>query len=286
MATIAVTGSSGFVGSYLVPLLETRHDVIPLDIKAGIDLTKRDGLVDIPDFDCLIHLAAMSFVPESWKNPALFYDVNLNTTLNCLELCRNRNARMIFTSSYVYGKPQYLPIDEDHPRNAFNPYAHTKIMGEDLCRGYHDLFGVGVAILRPFNIYGLGLNENFLIPQILKQAQGEKVTLLDPEPRRDFIYVKDLARAYLMAAEQAERELLIYNVASGESYSVEEVAQICVDAFNLKASIRFTGNSRKNEVLETRASIEKIKNELGWLPEYSFRDGICDIVSRMKAENE
>ena len=197
---VAVTGSGGFLGKHLINQLNSSgHDIIEVDLIKGFDITDWESISSISGFDVLVHLAALSFVPKAFENPAEFYRTNVIGTLNALELCRLNNARIIFTSSYVYGAPDYLPIDERHPLKAFNPYAQSKLMGEDLCKAYHRDFDVPVCIFRPFNIYGSGQASHFLIPLILNQAKVGKVQLKDPRPKRDFIHINDVVSAYLKA---------------------------------------------------------------------------------------
>ena len=161
---IVVTGSSGFVGTKLIKRLRVlKHEIIELDLTTGFDLTNWPHISSIKKFDVLIHLAAKIFVPDSYKFPHNMYNINILGTLNALELCRINGAKMIFASSYVYGVPLYLPIDENHPTSAFNPYCRSKLIGESLCMSYSKDFGVPVIIFRPFNIYGPDQNENFII---------------------------------------------------------------------------------------------------------------------------
>ena len=194
---IAVTGSSGFTGKKLVAKLTSlNHEVIKLDIKEAIDITDLNNLKDIPKFDIIFHLAAMSYVPDSYQKPHDFYRVNVNSTINTLELSRKYNAKYVYVSSYVYGNPEYLPIDENHPVVSFNPYSDTKIISENLCRSYNKYFNMKVMIVRPFNIYGPSQTNNFLIPFILRQALDGKIELSDPKPKRDLIYIDDLIELY------------------------------------------------------------------------------------------
>ena len=169
---ILVTGASGFVGSHLTDELKREgaevlavdvHGKNPIDIRDGQKI--RDLGSGIGKLDLVYHLAALMFVPYSFENPREIYDVNVLGTLNILELCRVHSvSRIIFASSYVYGPPSYLPIDEGHPLHPNSPYARSKIMGEGLCRAYHEDYGMQFNILRPFNIYGEGQGDNFFIP--------------------------------------------------------------------------------------------------------------------------
>lgn len=217
---VAITGSDGFVGRHLVNEFKSNNvSVLELDINNGIDITDWDQIKEIEHFDILFHLAAKTFVPESFRIPREFYRVNITGTLNALELCRTRNAKMIYASTYVYGRPKYLPIDENHPLFGGHPYVQSKIIGEQLCRSYHEDFNVKVIVLRPFNIYGPGQNDRFLIPTIFNQVKKGEVTLKDPNPKRDFICVSDMVTAYLKAAEYDRKDFNIFNIASGNSYS-------------------------------------------------------------------
>jgi len=195
---IAITGSRGFVGSFLSKrLIELNFDIVEIDLEVGYDITNWDSISTVENFDLLIHLAAKSYVPDSLKNPVEFYKTNILGTINALEMCRKLDVKIIFASSYVYGTPQYLPIDENHPVEAFNPYSQSKLIGEDLCRSYSRDFNVPAIILRPFNIYGKGQSSDFLVPLILNQAEKGIVKLKDSRPKRDFIYIEDVVDAFI-----------------------------------------------------------------------------------------
>ena len=121
---VAVAGSDGFVGRNVCDqLTKAGHLIIRIDISEGRYLCDSSIIDEIEPIDAFIHLANLVYVPASYENPAKFYRVNYLTTLNALEICRKYNARMIYASSYIYGSPQYIPIDEHHPISPFNPYA-------------------------------------------------------------------------------------------------------------------------------------------------------------------
>ena len=269
--TIVVTGSAGFVGSHLVQLLnEFDHKIVGLDLKNGFDLTNWESVRNIRKVDVIIHLAARVFVPDSYNSPREFFSNNIISTLNMLELCKRYTAKMIYISSYVYGIPQYLPIDEKHPVSAFNPYCQSKLIGEQLCESYNRDFCVPVIIFRPFNIYGPGQNDNFLIPLIQKQIKKTgKISLKDPRPKRDFIHINDVVNAYCKAIEY-KSNFEILNLGSGVSYSVEEVAEILARKAGKNIPIEFSKEHRQNEVLDTVADIRKIKGILNWKPQKEF----------------
>ena len=191
---IAVTGSSGFIGSHLISGLQSAgYNLLEIDIENGFDILDWKKLNKIGKFDIMIHLAAKSFVPDSFKNPKRFFEFNYLSTLNALEISKNHNAKFIYFSSYLYGNPKYLPIDENHPFSPHNPYAQSKLICEKLCEGYYRDFNVPITIFRPFNIYGSGQSGNFVIPSIIDQLNNGMLTLKDPRPKRDYVHVKDIA---------------------------------------------------------------------------------------------
>src|SRR5207237_1415928 len=146
----------------------------------------------------VIHLAGKSFVPDSWKDPQEFMRVNAEGTRNVLEFCRKNNIPLIFMSSYVYGIPVRLPIDENHPVTPSNPYAQSKYEAEKICIMYAEKYKIPVTIVRPFNIFGPNQPEHFLIPKIIQQAldvSSTRIELQDLSPRRDYIYMDDLLDA-------------------------------------------------------------------------------------------
>ena len=276
---IAVTGSTGFVGSHLIKRLNNSgFAVIKLDIKDGIDITDWKQIRSIDKFDLLFHLAAKTYVPDSYENPRDFYYTNITSTINVLELCRIHKAKFVFASSYIYGSPEYLPVDENHPVVAFNPYSQTKIIGEQLCKRYYRDFGVSVVVLRPFNIYGIGQNENFLIPAIIKQAKSGSILLKDPNPKRDMVFIDDVIDAYVKAAEYDQKGYDVFNVGSGNSYSVLEIVNMVRDCFDHGIDVRFTNKKRKDEVLDTVADISKAKELLHWEPQTHLREGLKKMI--------
>ncbi len=278
---VVITGSKGFIGSRLIPVLQKNdYEIIELDSIDGYDITDWKQIKNIKDIDFVIHLAAISYVPKSYKIPREMYRVNIIGTLNVLELCRINNSKMIFTSSYVYGKPKYLPIDEKHPTFAFNPYCQSKLIGEQLCEGYNRDFSVPVIIFRSFNIYGPGQNPNFLIPSIKKQIEDNgKVKLENPRPKRDFIHIDDIVNAYCKAIEYGRSDFEIFNFGSGKSYSVKEIAELLISLSGEKIPLEFSKQQRENEVLDTVADIKKIKDRLNWQPTISIEEGLSKLLS-------
>ncbi len=280
MKTITITGSSGFIGKHLVKYLKSKnYEIIEFDVKSGIDISKWKDIEKIAKFDIIVHLAAKSFVPESFKKPYEFYKNNINTTLNVLELARKHEAKVIYFSSYLYGTPKYLPIDEKHPLSPHNPYAQSKLICEKLCEGYHRDFHVPIIIFRPFNIYGPGQSSHFLIPGIIEQFSKGEIVLKDPRPKRDFIHISDVIVSVLHAIEFNSKELEVFNLGTGKSYSVEEVVNYLTSNARVKPKLIYTNEYRQSEVLDTVADISKISAKFNWKPEVDLQQGLHAILN-------
>ncbi len=280
---IIVTGSSGFIGSHLVRELEKRKaKIIEIDLQNGFDLSIWGNVRRIKKFDIAYHLAARTYIPDSYKRPLDFYNSNILTTLNMLELCRLYNAKIIFPSSYVYGKPKYLPIDERHPVEGFNPYAQTKIICEKICEGYSRDYNVNVIILRPSNCYGEGQKIDFLIPKIVSQAKTKQIQLNDPNPKRDFIYVDDLVDAFIKAASYSESNFEIFNIGLGKSYSVKEIVTFIINNFPDEIKVEFLSSDRKIEIMDTVYNINKAKLKLNWTPKVGLKEGLKKTINSFK----
>lgn len=278
---ILITGHSGFIGSYLLKELnKTAHQLVFADISEGIDICDWEQVKQFSDLDVIIHLANLSFVPASYQDPKRFYETNFLSTLNMLELCRLNNTKLLYFSSYMYGHPIYQPINEEHPLQAFNPYAQTKLIGESLCEGYHRDFKVPVTIFRPFNIYGAGQNPDFLIPSIIQQAKNGKIVIKDDRPKRDYIHVEDIVKAVVLAIETPNDNASVktYNLGAGISYSVKEIVEMVQALSNKTIEYQCTNEFRPNDVMDTIADISKIKKELNWSPSIGIKEGLQKML--------
>jgi UDP-glucose 4-epimerase len=279
---IAITGSKGFIGSNLIPMLHDKHNIYEIDINHGYDIADKRTIKKIGKFDVIIHLAAKNFVPESYKHSLRYYYVNINSTLNVLELCKIFNARIIYVSSYVYGNPDYLPIDEKHPVKPFNPYSQSKIISEELVTAYKRDFNIDGIILRPFNIYGHNQNPEFLIPSIINQLKNGTINLKDPRPKRDFLYVADFCELITKCIDYDKKGVDIFNVGSGISYSIAEIVELLEKLIgHEKFEIVYTNNYRKEEILDVRADITKVKELLNWVPKHDLASGLKAYLEKM-----
>ena len=277
----AVTGSNGFIGKHLVHALKSSGiDVLEISRStSSIDVTDWEQVQTIPVQDVVFHLAGITNIQEAFVEPKNVYFTNYVGTLNMLEWCRIHDIKkMVYVSTFVYGVPQYLPVDEAHPIAPNNPYSQSKLMGEELCEAYCRDHGLNVTILRLFNIYGPRQTGNFLIPQILRQLSEGEVVLGDPAPKRDFLYISDVVNALVAASESDMDGCNVYNVGSGKSYSAGEVADTLVDIYlkqtRKSASIKYTYDKRKSEIADTIANIDRAKKDLQWIPQVDIRTGL------------
>lgn len=276
---IVVTGSRGFIGSRLCDSLRALgHDIIEIDLALGHNVEDWKSFKNISKFDYLVHLAAKLFVPESFDKPRSFYQTNIMGTLNAIESCRINDAKLIFFSSYAYGAPEYLPIDENHPVKSFNPYSRSKIMGEDICKSYFADFGVKSIVFRPFNIYGPNQDNRFLIPSIIEQANAGRIMLKDNRPKRDYIFIDDIISAVIKALDYEPKGSDTFNLGSGESYSVEEVVNKVINTLGEKVEVNYLNEYRPNEVLDTVAEVSKADKLLKWKPLIDIDEGIKLMV--------
>lgn len=278
-----ITGSSGFVGSYLVKELEKKKaEIVKVDRTSGKDILDWRSLKNLRNIDIIFHLAAITDVPFSYKNPRLTYETNISGTNNILELARiNDVEKFVFPSTYVYGNPVYLPVNEEHPVNPTNPYTRSKVIAEQLIHSYHEDYGIDCVVLRPFNIYGVGQKEHFLISTILNQLNTRKVILKDPIPKRDFVHVEDLLKA-MICSLHVSAGFEVVNIGSGESHSVEEVARKIIGYYSKDIELLFTGETRTNEIHDCVADISKAKKVLKWEPRVTLSEGLKAIVNHFK----
>ena len=273
---IGITGSNGFIGKNVVSYLKLKgFEVEEISRSKGLNIAHWEEVKDIHSCDFIIHLAAKTFVPDSFDDPRSFYEFNLISTINTLELAKKWKAKVIYLSSYFYGPPQYIPVDERHSLHPHNPYARTKFLSEELCKSYALDFSIPTIAFRLFNVYGPGQKGQFLIPEILEKIQlDNKIVLKDPRPKRDYIFVEDVVSAIYKCLMHNWKGFEIFNLGTGISYSVEELVSIIASYSEKEIEVEFTHEYRKGEVLDSVADVSKITRVLGWHPRYDLESGI------------
>ena len=281
MTRIIVTGSSGFVGKHLVKKLKNiGFDVIEVTRKYG-EITEAITWNSLPKADVVVHLAAKSFVPDSWTNISDFFSCNLGGTIEALNYCKSRNSKLVYVSSYLYGNPKKLPIKESDELSVNNPYALTKKMAEAACNFYAENMGVPVTILRPFNVYGVGQSDQFLIPSLIKQITTQyEIHVKDIVPKRDYVYIEDLTSAIAKAINY-QTSFDIFNIGSGVSHSVKDLIDIIQHTAGTSHPVYSQSSRRKNEIMDTIADISHAKKFLNWEPLWSLSEGIKDTLNQI-----
>jgi len=281
VSKILITGASGFIGRALTANLRARErDVVPLDYEDG-DIASWETLAKLEQENItqIFHLAGKTFVPDSWGDPQAFCRTNVLGTVNVLEFCRKSRIPMTYISAYVYGHPDSLPIGENSPIRPSNPYALTKRLAEEACEFYAGAYDLPVTTIRPFNVYGIGQADFFLIPTIISQVldDGEEIAVKDLAPKRDYVYLEDLVIA-LLATLNKPGGYRVYNIGSGVSLSVQEAIDTIQKIAGTKKKVVCDNAIRANELMDVVADISKAGKELGWYPRFSFHAGIENII--------
>lgn len=278
MSRILATGTKGFIGRVLVKQLQKQsHEVVEFSSSSG-NVAEAKFWNKLPETDAVIHLAARSFVPDSWDDPTEFLHVNVIGTGHALEYCRKHKARLVFVSAYLYGIPGRLPIQESDPVQPNNPYALSKKLAEQICEFYSSYWEVPVTIIRPFNVFGPGQRTEFLISEILSQVRNcKEIRVKDLEPRRDYIYLDDMVDA-LIRALNAPDGFNVLNIGSGISYSVREIIDLIQQEAGTNLPVHSDQTVRQQEIPDVKADIACAEKLIGWVPRHSMVDGIANLL--------
>lgn len=304
MSRYLITGVQGFVGRYLVEYLQARE----VDAKiAGIDIAKESDMkieyhsLDLSDKgqtaqiiqsfkpDYIVHLASISSVGQSWQDPAQCFKNNTNIMLNILEAVRQQNLKtriLSIGSSEEYGdyEVEQMPLSEDYKLEPQNPYAVAKLSQEMLGKVYTAL-GVDVVMTRSFNHIGPRQSDRFVVPSFIKQlvaiSEGKQTQMQvgNIDVSRDFTDVRDVVAAYYTILHKGKSGE-VYNVCSGHAHKLSEIITTAENILGIKANIEVDRSRlRPNDTMLIFGNNQKIKEELGWKPQYSFEQTIKDIIT-------
>ena len=302
-----VSGAAGFVGSHLVDyLLAKGFSVIGLDsLRTGkkenlieamkhenfrfeqLDICSRDlmKVVRTP-IDVIFHLAAISSVKFSVENPIEVNNVNVNGTLNMLELARQRDtARFVYSSSAaVYGNPVTLPVEEETPLDPLSPYAASKIAAEMYCLSYGSLYSITPTIFRYFNVFG-PRQENSeysgVIPIFINQGLQNLDIMVngDGSQTRSFIYVDDVVEATYLGSQLETSTGHILNLSGTDSISILDLAHRIKEQIPDSTSSIFHRDAREGDIQDSIGSMEKVSSIIGFSPTVPFTTGLERTVS-------
>lgn len=276
MNSILVTGSFGFIGGEIVKKLPKSIVLTDSHNSKKIDLRNIDEVLKIDSADTVIHLAGKT--PSDKLNEKDYFDNNISTTLNILEYCIIKKVKkLIYVSSYVYGNPKNCPINESHPINPHNAYSKSKFFGEQLCKSYCDKSDLNVIILRPFNIFGKSMNEGFLLTNLINAIKtGKKITIINKNSKRDFLYIDDFVELILKIIDY-DTKFEIFNVGTGISFSFDEIIEKIENITSKKLNLEYLEN-KKIFIADIKADISKIKKKLNWEPRVGIDEGLKKML--------
>jgi UDP-glucose 4-epimerase len=298
MKKYLITGGAGFIGSHIAEFLSNEgHNVSVLDsLRTGFEKNleglnvnfvngdiRDEKLVEklVSNTDGVFHLAALVSVPESLLKIKECIDINTIGTINILEAAKNNpNCKVVLsTSAANYGNNPILPKVETMFPEPMTPYAITKLDGEYYLKMYLDQYNLQTASLRYFNVFGPRQNPQSAyaaaVPIFINKAlKNEPLTIYgDGSQTRDFIYVKDVVRANILASQKGNET---YNVALGHSTSILELAEKIIDITNSKSLIQLL-EERPGDIKHSKANPAKF-NQLGFEPKYSIDQALKETI--------
>ncbi len=288
---ILVTGHRGFIGTHLVQKLQSEFTIITGSKKNEpmLNVLEKSQLLDLGGVNTVIHLAAKTSIPKSISNPYDTYFTNIVGTLNILDYAVEKKINnIIYISTYVYGDPKYIPINEDHPLSPHSPYNKSKLISEELCKFYTEDHKLNVVTLRPFYIYGPSNNSSFVSSSIRKVINNQKVVLSKKNTRRDFLFIDDFTNLVHKILINFPKGYEVYNVGYGKSYSLEDILRVIGSITNKKIDIQYDSSIRPNDVVESVANINKVKRKFGWKPIIDIEEGLRLTIDKyfQTLENE
>ena len=295
-----VTGGAGFIGSHIVEhLVQRGDDVTVLDnliTGSKENLTKINDKINfvngdirdhklleklVSDTTCVFHEAALASVQQSFSMKDEYIAVNVAGTENIFKLAKEYGFKIVYaSSSSVYGNPKKIPVKEDDERKPINPYAKTKLDGEDLAKKYSEI-GVKVIGLRYFNVFGKRQSKEYagVIKLFLQRIQQKKSPKINGDglQTRDFVHIDDVVKANVLAMGSDINHRFL-NVGSGLPTSVLDLANLIIEASGLSLE-SIHGPELSGDVRATQADIKLIRKLLNWEPKMKLDDWLTKIIS-------
>jgi NAD dependent epimerase/dehydratase len=310
---VLVTGAGGFIGSHLVQALLTQgasvrafvrytsrkdpgslrqlstEDFAKLEIVAG-DLRDEHAVRHaVRGCPIVFHLGALISIPYSYLHPVEVASTNFMGTLNILTACKDEGIeRLVHTStSEVYGTARQVPIDEGHPLQGQSPYSASKIGADKLAESFFCAYNLPAVTVRPFNTYGPRQSARAVIPTIITQALvKDTVQLGNLATTRDFTYVSDTVRGFLLAGEARDVEGQVFNLGTGLEISIGELAQKIIRMVDRR--VEAVVNSERlrpgaSEVLQLLSNNSLAAERLEWKPEVTLDEGLEKTIAWIRA---
>jgi len=308
MTKILVTGGAGFIGSHVVDgYIDAGHEVVIVDNLASgklenvnkkasfyqmdiTDTSKIDRIFETERFDIVNHHAAQIDVRKSVLNPVFDANTNILGLLNLLENCvKYKIKKFIFVSSggVIYSDDAVLPIQEESAKNPISPYGITKLTSEFYLGFYSKVHGLPFTSLRYSNVYGPRQNPQgeagvIAIFSNLMLQENQPIIYGDGNKTRDYVYVKDVLNANLLALEKGDNGA--YNIGTGVETSVNELFSKLKMIIGYRQGVKYE-NDRPGELLRNSLNVEKAKHGLNWVPKYDLESGLKETVEWLKSKN-
>jgi dTDP-glucose 4,6-dehydratase len=306
---VLVTGAGGFIGSQLVESLlaqgaqvrafvryNSRADagllrLVPPELRGSLEVVGGDVREWQPvrqavrDCEIVFHLGALISIPYSYHHPYEVAETNFMGTLNVLMACRYLGVRrLIHTStSEVYGTARQVPIDESHPLQGQSPYSASKIGADKLAESFFCSYDLPVVTIRPFNTYGPRQTARAVIPAIISQALAKStVQLGNLTTKRDFTYVSDTVRGFLLAAEAEGVEGKAFNLGTGMEISIGALAKTIIQMVGKPVELMVDPERLRpepSEVMRLISDHSQASRCLGWSPEVSLEEGLGQTIA-------
>lgn len=307
MTKILLTGGAGFIGSATIAELQKHgHDIYVIDdLSFGnrefltlpdthfykLDILNRNNLnevIDKIDPNWIIHLAAIHFIPYCNQHPFKSSNINIQGTINVLNAAKSLKnlEKMFFASTAAVYPICEDAIPETQQTNPLDIYGLSKLAGEHLMNEFHLETSIPTIIGRFFNAFGPNETNLHLIPEIQRQVNSglRTINLGNLDPKRDFIHTYDMARAILLLLNKFDSGIDVFNLGSGQEYSVIDVVKEFENQLGEKITIKVDQSRVRNvERMHLLADISKLKKFINWEPEISLSEGIKTLILSIQA---
>jgi UDP-glucose 4-epimerase len=317
---VLVTGGAGFIGGHLAEqLAASGHDITVIDnfvpyydlgikdhtVSVGREAAETGGgsyeLVEesitdeetvdnlVAETDVIYHQAAQAGVRKSVDEPAKVNHYNVDGTVTVLEAARKHDVDrvVVASSSSVYGKPDYLPYDEVHPKNPVSPYGVSKLATEQYTRVYNEIYGLPTVALRYFTVYGPRMRPNMAMTNFVSRClHGEPPVIYGTgEQTRDFTYIEDIRRVNEQLLDDDSADGEIVNIGSTDNIDIRTLAEVIRDEIDPTLEIEYD-DARTGDAEHTHADVSKANELLGYEPTVDIREGVNQFIDWYRANEK